>query len=169
MSATQMLLGGGAGASAVGTIAGALGQINAGKAAVEQSQYQAGQLRANEGQAIGSSQRTMLDTIQQGRLLASKATAAAGASGVNAGVGSPAEDIGNIVARTKYNAAMDLFRGQSAATGMENQARAALWSGQVAQQGAKLSAFGTIAGGAGSLIGTYGRFLPNPNQASTLS
>lgn len=154
----------GAGASAVGTAVSAAGQINAGKAAQESAQFTAAQLRSNAGQSIASAQRSAIDTQTKGRLLASKTTAAAGASGVNAGVGSPAEDIADITARTKYNAALDLFRGQSTATGLENQAVADLWSGDAARKGAQLSAFGTIAAGAGSIAGQYGRYLPGvPN------
>ena len=78
-------------------------------------------------------------------------------SGVNASVGSPASDVGQIARRGSYLSALDLFRGQNTATGLRNQAAGVLYSGSAAQEGADLSAFGTIAGGAGSLAQMFGR------------
>lgn len=146
------------GSTAVGTIAGAGGALASGNAANQSAQFQAAQLRSNEGGAIASSQAQMFDTQQKTRLAISRATAAAGASGVNPGVGSPAADVGNIAKRGSYLAAMDLWRGQNTATGLENQAKGVEYSGQAALQGADLSALGTIAGGLGSMASTYGRY-----------
>lgn len=146
-------------ATAAGTVAGAAAQSNAGKAAQQSAQFTASQLNSNAGQAIGSSQRTMEDTQQKSRLLQSKATAAAAASGVDAGVGSPATDVGNINKRGAFSAALGLFKGQSTATGLRNQAAGAVYTGNAANEGAQLSAAGTVAGGVGSILGTAGRFF----------
>lgn len=51
---------------------------------------------------------------------------------------------------------MNLYQGQNEATGTENQARGALYSGQIAKLGSQYSAAGTIAGGAASMLQTYG-------------
>jgi hypothetical protein len=153
-----MLMAGSMGASALGTIAGAKGQQLAGAAANQSAQFSAAQRLQNAGQSIASSQRTMLDTQQRSRLLQSTAIARAGGSGVNAGVGSPVEDVGAIAKRGSYSAAMDLFRGMSNASGLENQAAGDIFSGQAAVKGSQLSAAGTIAGGVGSFLSQGGRF-----------
>jgi len=150
------------GATAIGTIAGAGGALMGGSAANQAAQFQAAQLEQNAGQAVASSQRAMIDTQQKSRLLQSKATANAAAGGANAGVGSPATDVGAIAKRGSYNAALDLFKGESTSTGLQNQAAGVLYSGQAAQDASYLSAFGTIAAGAGSMFSQYGRFAyPN--------
>jgi hypothetical protein len=60
---------------------------------------------------------------------------------------------------------MDMFNGASTATGLRNQADAARFTGDVAAYEGKeaedasfLSAAGTIAGSAGSMLKTYGGF-----------
>lgn len=158
--------------TAAGTIAGAAGSMTAAKgaelqgtAAQQASQYQAAQLNMNSGAAIASGQRRMLDTQQKTRLLQSSTIARAGASGVNAGVGSPQAVVGDIAKRGSYSAAMDLWKGENEATGLENQAQGTVYTGDVAKEAAgitaegdELSAAGTIAGGMGSLAGSYGRY-----------
>src|SRR5579884_769857 len=117
------------GATAVGAGVSAAGTIAGGNAAQASAGYQAAQLRQNEGGAIASSQQQMFDTQQKARLAASKVAAESGASGTNAGVGSPAATTSAIAQRGSYLATMDLFRGQNQATGLENEAKGALYTG----------------------------------------
>ena len=146
------------GATAVGTIAGAGGALSSGAAANEAAQYKAAQLRSNEAGAIASGQRQMFDTQQRTRMAISSSTARAAAGGVNAGVGSPATNVGQLAQRGSYNAAMDLFRGQNEATGLENEARGDIFTGQMQQQASDINALATIAGGAGSMAQEWGRY-----------
>jgi hypothetical protein len=145
-------------ATAAGTALSAGGTIAGGKAANTSAQFTAAQLEQNAAGAVASGQRSMFDTQAKTRSAMSTATARAAGGGVNAGVGSPAADVGQIAKRGSYLAAMDLFRGENTATGLENQASGVLYSGQAAEEGADLSAAGTIAGGAGSMMQQYGRF-----------
>lgn len=141
----------GGGLTAAGTLAG-------GSYAKQAADLQATQLRMNAAQSIASGQRQMLDTQEKTRLAESTTVARAAASGVNAGVGSPATDVGNLAERGEYHALMDLFNGESAATGMENQAAAARWTGRAQQDASYLAAGGDIASAAGSMARGYGAY-----------
>jgi hypothetical protein len=157
-------------ATAVGgavTAAGTLAAGNYAKTAGEmQNQakiYEAKQLEENAADEIASSQRRMLDTQERARLAISTSTARAGASGVDTGVGSPAENVGELAARGSYHAAMDLWQGTSNATGLLNRSQGARYSGTLdemggdeAQSASELAAIGTLAGSAGSMAKTYG-------------
>jgi len=156
--AADALMGGALGATGLGSLLSAGGSIAGGNAALTSAKFTAAQLNENAAGAIASAQRTMLDTQQKTRLAASTAIARAGGSGVNAGVGSPVQDVGSIARRGSYLAAMDLWSGRNTATGLENQAAGVLYSGEAAEEGSELSAAGTIAGGAGSMLMMGGRF-----------
>lgn len=159
------------GATAVGgaiSAAGTLASGNYAKTAGEMQQqaknFEATQLEQNASNEIASSQRVMLDDQERGRLAMSTSRARAGASGVNAGVGSPLENEGELAARSSYHAAMDLWQGQTNATGLQNRSAGARYSGQLDEIGGEekqsasvLAALGTLAGSAGSMAKTYGR------------
>lgn len=170
--------------SAVGTGIGAMGTIAGGSAArqagVMQNQadvYQAEQLQMNEPQEIASAQRQMLDTQQRTRMAISTSRASAAGSGVNAGIGSPVTNQGELAARGRYQSMMDLFKGQSEATGTENQRQGVLYSGQAAliggeeaAQAASYNAAATIAGGGASMLKTYGSYAyPTPSGRAGLT
>lgn len=153
----------GGAASAAGTLAGGSMAARAGQMQQQEADYQAAQLNQNATQAIASGQRQMMDTQQRTRLAMSSSTAQAAGSGVNAGVGSPATNVGQLAARGSYQALMDMFNGQSKATGLENEAAGDIYSGQAAEIGGAmqksasyLTAGGTLAGTVGSMAGEYG-------------
>lgn len=141
-------------ASAAGTLAGG----NAAKTAGDMMQQQSIQ---NAAQAVASGQRKALDTQDRTRMAMSTVTARAGASGVDAGVGSPATDVGEIAQRGSYHALMDMFNGQSEAVGLRNQGNLAEWEGNVKKDNSYLAAAGTLAGTAGSMFQQYGRPYDN--------
>jgi hypothetical protein len=148
---------------AQGTLAGGSYAKQAGDMQQVEANYQADQITQNASQAIASSQRQSLDTAMKTKLAISTARANAGASGVNAAVGSPAEAVGQLAQRGSYLAAMDMFNGKSTATGLLNQAAGVRYSGQIAelsgeeqQDASKLAALGTLAGSAGSMMKQYG-------------
>jgi hypothetical protein len=164
------------GATAVGGLVTGAGTIAGGNAAAAAGQMQqasanntALQEDENASQALASGQRKMFDTQQRTRLAISTNTAEAGASGVDAGVGSPATNAGALAKRGSYNAAMDMFNGASTSTGLLNQAAATRYSGtaaaiggQEAQDASYLTAAGTIASSAGTMAKTYtGYAYPN--------
>lgn len=152
----------GGAASAAGTLAAGNFAKTAGEMQQQAKIFEAKQLTANSADEIAASQRKMLDTQEKTRLLEATATARAGASGVNAGVGSPLTDVAEIAQRGSYHAAMDLWQGESNATGLKNRATGAIYSGELdeaggeeAQAGSYLSATGTLASTAGSMYKTY--------------
>lgn len=146
------------GLTAMSTIAGAGAARAQGVAQNNAAQYEAQQLDMNAASARAAGQRRMLDTQDQTRLLQSRAIANAAGSGVNPGVGSPLATVGGIAQRGSYKAAMDLWRGQNEATGLENQATGVRYSGNAALIGSQYAAAGTIAGGAGSMLTEFGRY-----------
>ncbi len=140
-------------------VAGAIGAgatIAGGNAAKQASQYTATQLRQNASTEIGAAQRSAIDDKLKASMIASEVTARAAASGVNAGFGSPVTDVGEIKQRGEYNSLMDLWRGQNAATGDINKAKAAEFEGEAAQDASYLNAAATIAGAGASMYKTYG-------------
>jgi hypothetical protein len=157
--------GAGGALSAASTIAGGNYAAAAGQMQKTAAYAKAKQLDENAGQAIASSQRQMFDTQQRTRLAISTARARGAASGVDVGVGSPAAIQGELAGRGSYQALMDMFNGQSAATGLNNQASAARFEGDAAeiegeakQTASYLAAAGTLAGTAGSMTSTYSNY-----------
>lgn len=169
----------GTGISAAGTIAGGNASRSAGTAAQVAGQMQqqalnakADQQTSNAAGELAAAQRTMLDTRLKTSLTQSTMTAKAAGSGFNAATGSMLNNSGEIAQRGEYQALMDVFGGQNEMTGTLNQADATRYSGKIAAlegdakaaegeargDAADLSALGTIAGGAGSMLKTYGSY-----------
>lgn len=149
--------------SASSTIAGGNYAAQAGQMQQQAADYQAAQLDENATQAFASGQRQALDTEQKTRLAISSSTARAGASGVDAGVGSPVSNVGALAKRGSYQALMNMFNGESEATGLRNQAAGVRYTGVMEELGgeeqqsaSRLAAAGTLAGTAGSMFKTYG-------------
>lgn len=151
--------------SAASTLAGGRHAAEAGALAQQQSAMQAKQIRMNASQALASGQRRMFERQERTRMAVSSNVARAGASGVDAGSGSPAFNAGALEGRGSYQALMDLFNGQSEATGLRNQADAVeyegalkAWEGEARKRASRLAAIGTLAGTAGNVASTYGKF-----------
>jgi hypothetical protein len=152
----------GSAASAAGTLAGGANAAAMGRAKAGEASYEAAQDTANAGADIASSQRRMFDTQLKTNLTSSTATARAAASGIDAGTGSAAENVGEIQQRGRYSAALDLWNGQNAASGELNRAAALQYQGTLDEIGGKeqqdasyYSAAGTLAGGGASAYKIY--------------
>ncbi len=155
----------GTGLSASGTIAGGNAAAAAGQMQQQAANFQAAQDEENATQAFASGQRQMLADQDKTRLALSTVRATAAGNGTDAGVGSPATIAGSIARRGSFNAAMDMFNGASAETGLLNKAAGERYTGeaeaiggQEAQGASDLAAWGTIAGGAGSMLKGYGQY-----------
>ena len=146
------------GATAIGGAMSAAGTLAGGGAAKQAGEFTKNMDIQNASQALASGQRKSLDTQDKTRMLESAATARAGASGVDAGVGSPASTVGDIAHRGSYHALMDMFNGQSEAVGLQNQGNMAEWEGNQKKSESQLAAAGTLAGSAGSMFQQYGRY-----------
>lgn len=153
-----------AGATIAGGAASAAGALAAGSAANSAGQmkqagydFEAKQLDQNAAGELAASQRRMLDTQDKTRLAIASSTARAGASGVNAGVGSPAGNVGALAQRGSYHAAMDLFQGESNAGGLLNRAAGATYSGDLAEIGGEEAKSASYLAAGGDVASTVGR------------
>ncbi len=171
ISAASTLAGGAIAAGGAlygGSVAEQAGQMERAAAA-----YKATQLRQNAALAIRGAQTQAADTENRTRLAISSSTARAAASGVDAGTGSPGTNVGEIAKRGSYLALADLWKGESEATGLQNEATAVTYSGDIAalegeekQRASYLAAAGTLAGSAGSAFSNYGK-INNPTSTGT--
>lgn len=159
--------------SAASTLAGGNYAAAAGQMQKNAAYYQAGQIEDNANQALASGQRKMFEDQLKTKLAISDATARAGASGVSADIGSPVSAVGDLAARGSYHALMDMFNGQSEATGLRNQAAGVRYSGDLAEfegkakrDASRLAAAGTLAGTVGGMSSTYGGFTYPTSRGS---
>jgi hypothetical protein len=133
--------------AAEGTLAAGDAALQAGVLQKASYDYEAAQDTDNASTAFAAGQRQMLADNDKTRLAISTARAAAAGNGTNVAVGSPSSIIGSIARRGSYNAAMDMFNGASAATGLRNKAAgetfsgdAALFGGEEQQQASRIQA-----------------------------
>lgn len=159
-----------AGAIAAGTaVAGAAltaaSTISAGNARKAESNYEAGQLKENAGQAQASGERAMLVQNRQTKLAESRAQAVAAASGGGALDPSVVDVEGNIAGEGAYRALSALYEGNSQATGMQNQAAATEFSGSQAQKASMISAGGGFLSSVGSTLSQkYSPLMGSPQS-----
>jgi hypothetical protein len=134
----------GAGVSAAGTIA-------AGKAQQQAAAHQAAQMRikAKEEHAAAQQQALQLKTQKIGALSNLQARAAASGFLEDADIGDEITEYGT------FQEQVALSGGRARRQSLEDAARGAIATGQAQDQGAKLAAFGTILGGAGSMFDAF--------------
>lgn len=154
---------GGAGLSALSTLAGGRAAKQAGLMQQQAEEFKAKQAEQNAGLAIAGGQVRQFDTQLKASQAESTSTARAAASGVDAGTGSAATTVGDIAKRGSYLASMDLFNGESQATGLLNEAKGFRYSGDVEalegeekQQASYLAAGGELLSGVGGAYKVYG-------------
>jgi hypothetical protein len=174
----------GSGVSASGTLAGGdyaktagTMQKTAAYAQANEQEFEAAQTEQNATQAFAANQRQAQDARLKTSLAISSSTARAGASGVNAGVGSPETNVGELAERGEYNALMDMFNGESARTGLLNKAAGQRYGatltrfggdfaeleGEEKAQASRTAALATLASGTGSALSNAGKvFFPTP-------
>jgi len=111
----------------------------------------------------------MFATQQNTSLLIGTAQARGGASGIDTGTGSAAENQGEIAQKGKYAAALDLWQGQNQATAEMNKAAGLQYSrlvdamgGNAAATAADYSAVGTLASSGASAYKIYSPNGPTP-------
>lgn len=164
-----------AGATLAGGAVSGLSALMGGRAAktAGQLQQQADEFKANQagqnaGMAIGAASVRAQDTQQKTALAESTSTARAAGSGVDAGTGSAVENVGDIAKRGSYLAQMDLYNGESQATGLLNEAKGYRYSGDIAalegeerQKASYLAAGGDLLSSAGSALKIYGNPRPS--------
>lgn len=145
----------GAGASAAGTIA-------AGNNAAALGQFQQQEYNAQAQTALATGQRSMLEQERQTGLVQSQLQARAASSGASATGGSPLSLSRQIAGQGEYNALMDFSQGQNQSVGLTNMGDAAKYQGDLSKSMAPMSAFGSVAGAAGSAFRTLSYGGVNP-------
>lgn len=163
----------GAGAQSRGARIAADGQLAAGDSAAlagrlqrEAAEFEAKQIEQNAALERASGQRLAMEKRLAKTFAIGTAQTRAAASGVNAGTGSALQNEIELEQRGEYQALMDLFNGESAATGLTNKAIAvrhqgdlAEWEGRERKRLSRIQAAATIASGQAAMIGQVGSTL----------
>ena len=121
--------------TAIGGLKQAQGIKAAGKAQLQQAQFQNESARVAAGQERASAQRRSIEDSRQGRLAESRARAVAASGGGQ--VSDVANLIGDLNAESKYAAFTSLYEGESRARDLENRGALALYEGESANRAAK--------------------------------
>lgn len=147
--------------SAMGTIAGGKAAQQAGQAGAQSKEFEAKQLEQQAMESRASQQRVAMERRREGVLLNSKMQARAAASGGGADDPTVVNLAQDIAGRSEYGALMEMYKGENRARGLEDQAMgsrmtadALIAEGDAKKKAAKMSAIGTIIGGAGSMFRT---------------
>jgi len=130
----------GAGINFIGSMQQVAAVKAAGQAQQQNAYYQAKQMEVNAGQERASAQRGMIEANRKRDLALSRATA------INAAGGGSGFDILNILTGLKsegdYEASAQMYQGEDAARGLESQAAATRYEGDVAYKSAKVQSKG---------------------------
>lgn len=162
---TMGLTAAGSAVSAMGTIAGGKAAEQAGMATQQSMNFRAKQEEMAAQESRAAAQKIALEKRHEGKLAQSTLQARAAAGGGGADDPTILNLSEDIAGRTEYLSLMEMYKGENRARGLEDQAigsrmtgDAAFAEGQMKKKAAKLSAIGTIIGGAGSMAKTAGGF-----------
>ena len=152
----------GAGISAMGTIAAGNAAAQAGEAGQASQYYRAKQEEMAATESRASAQRSAFEQRRKGKFLLSTLQARAAASGGGADDETVLDLAGDIAGRSEYDALFDMYRGENRARGYQDAAVGSRMTGDAARaegiakkKASRLSAIGTIVGGAGSAMNVY--------------
>jgi hypothetical protein len=140
-------------AGIVGTGLQVMGSLQAGKSQQAALNFEAKQREAKAAEERAASQRTAIDKRHEGDLVMSRQKALAAAGG--AGVVNPniLDLYGETSERAEYNAASEVYGGESRARGQVDQAAAARAKGKAAVKGSIFEAGGTAFTGLSKAFG----------------
>jgi hypothetical protein len=136
-----------------------------GKANQTAAYYEAQQLDAKAGQERATSQRNAMESRRQERIVQSNLQAAAAASGGGAVDPTIGRLASGIAIEGQYRALSDLYSGEDRARGLEDQASARRYEGDVGYMAGKAraasertAAIGTIFSGVGTGATLYSKY-----------
>lgn len=163
ITATMLVLtAAGTGLKAAGTIAAGNAAADAGIARANALNYDAVQRDQQAQESRAAAQRLAFEKRREGTLLESTLQARAAASGGGADDPTVLNLGENIAQRSEYGALMEMYKGENRARGLEDQAigdrysaGAALEEDKGKQKAARMEAWGTLIGGAGSAFRQY--------------
>lgn len=139
----------------------------AGKAQLQQAEYQNASARVAAGQERASAQRRAIEDNRRGKFAESRARAVAASGGGQ--VSDVANLIGDLNAESKYAAFTSLYEGETRARDLENRGSLALYEGQSANRAAKAESKAKLFETAGSLGktaydgGLFDKYKPSGN------
>lgn len=152
---------------AVGTIAQARGQQEAGESAKYEANYAATQEhnQANTVAAEGE-QKAQQQDLQTQYMLSSAAAKAAGSGG---SVDDPSTQnvMQTIAGQGRLRSLMDIYQGQQSAQNLNNEATATAYGGELKAQAGQTAATSTIIGGASSMFSKYWPAVSTNSNPST--
>lgn len=149
------------------SIASGLGQMQAGKAAKANANFQAAQLEQQAGQEVASAQRVAIEERRRAGIAMSNAQAASAASGGGASDPTVLKITGDIAKQGEYNALSALFEGEEKARGLRLGATTSRMEGKQAAKAGKTAGFSTIIGGLGSAGMAYAKYNPSAGTVGT--
>lgn len=155
--------------SLAGTAVSAMGTIAAGNAQAAGLRYQAEVARRKSVQEEAAGQRSALEASRKAEVAGSRAQAVAAASGGGASDMTVVDNAKDLAGRGAYQAGLAQWQGDIRGWDYKTDAAAKEASASAAQSGAKMSAFGTILGGAGSLFKAFGGGGVMPSADSTFT
>jgi hypothetical protein len=154
----------GSAVSAMGTIAGGNAAADAGARGQQAAYFTAAQQEQGAQESRAVAQRQALDNRHKADLVLSSLRARGAAGGTMVSDGDILDTAGEIAARGEFEALSDMYQGENRARGLMDQAVASRMTGDAAlaegiakKKASKLSAIGTIIGGAGSAMSSFGK------------
>lgn len=156
ISATTVITMAMAAMSAIGTLASARAQEQAGAAQQQEANYVAQEQRTQAQQQQAASQRVAQQQDMQTQLVQSKVMAGAAASGATATDPSVVTNAATIAGQGRLKTLTDLYQGDSQAYALNNQANLQTYQGTLDRQAGQTQATGTLVSGASSLFSRYG-------------
>ncbi len=136
----------------LGTAMSVGGTLAQGKAAQQNANYQADQLRQAAKDEAVSSQMQAAEVMRQTKLMQSRARAV----GASSGAGEYGGVIDEIGAEGEYRSLFALFNGERAATDRLNQANVSEWEGAQARRASRIGAASTLLQSGTTMAQKYG-------------
>lgn len=150
-------------ANIVGQITKGTGALVAGRDAQAAGDFEAAQLRRSGKAVMASAISEAQNEERRAKLLASRATALAAASGASASDPGAVKIIGDIKGEGAYRASYALYAGESKQAQLKTQANAKSLEGKQTKQASIISAIGEFAK-AGPSVGTlYDKYSQPPD------
>jgi hypothetical protein len=144
---------------AAGTMMQAFGQVQAGKAAQQAGDFNAG---VDRNQAVAARGRAAFEARKQRdmtRKLLATQRAKFGVAGVGF-EGSPLLVMEETAKEAELDARAIEYGGEMEAVGLESRALLSEWEGRTAKKAARTQAFTSLLGGASKMMGAYGAGTP---------
>lgn len=142
--------------TAVGTAVSAVGTLAAGDAQQQAANYRAQQQEMAAKEAQAADQRQAFEQQRKTDLTLSTLQARAASQGSGDTTDDNVVKLGSDIAgRGEYQALMELFGGENRSRGLNDQAKASRYDGEVAKIGSQYSAAGTLLNGLGSGFSRY--------------